>query len=67
MPNRELAKLYGIDLPDCGDSSCVFGSDTGQRTNGGCRCYTGPSKDTHKLRVGIIQLQRLAMLIYETS
>jgi hypothetical protein len=48
--------VIDMELPDCGDSSCVFAEKkTGQRTNGGCRCFDdaayGPKAQKELLRL----------------
>lgn len=61
MTPRQVAKEYGVELPHCGDSACVFGGSTEMQTNGGCRCdgKAVPSSATMKLRSGIAVLQDL--------
>jgi hypothetical protein len=58
---RELAKCYGIELPDCKGSPCIFGDAPGMRTQGGCRCDKrgGPPQ----LQQGILGLIKLIGLL----
>jgi hypothetical protein len=59
-----------MELPDCGDNSCMFADKkTGMRTNGGCRCFDeiaprGPDSPSGRLLLLARQLaqQRRVLL-----
>lgn len=50
---------------DCGDNSCYFAKNkSGQRTNGGCKCFNDPA-NAGKIRTYTLHLEYTLMQIAE--